>query len=70
MIARGETAEVTDLVGSPDYVHRLEELGLRRGVRVEMVQSGSPFIIRLAGNKLCIREGDCFGVLVQRSEVA
>ena len=70
LLARGQWAEVTDLVGAPDFIHRLEELGLRRGTCVEMVQSGSPYIIRLAGNKLCIRDGDVFGVLVQRRHSA
>lgn len=68
LLARGQTALVSDLIGAADHVHRLEELGLRRGTSVEMLQPGSPCIIRLAGNKLCIRDADLFGVLVQRSE--
>lgn len=61
----GQVAEIGELTGVPDQVHRLEELGLRRGVVVEMVQPGSPCILRLANQKLCFRESDAMGVLVR-----
>ena len=70
LLARGQRGEVSELVGAADHVHRLEELGLRRGSLVEMLQAGSPCIVRLAGNKLCIRDADLFGVLVVRRDVA
>jgi Fe2+ transport system protein FeoA len=61
----GTRAAVDCVVGRPDDVHRLEELGLRAGTAVEMVQPGSPCIIRLAGNKLCIRADEIVSVLVR-----
>lgn len=61
----GQTAEIAQLVGRPDDIHRLEELGLRPGATIEMVQPGIPCIIRLAGAKLCFRESDVFSVLVR-----
>ncbi len=61
----GQTARVGDLVGNPADVHRLEELGLRRGVTVEMLQTGSPCIIRFSGGKFCVRDADGMGVLVE-----
>lgn len=61
----GQSAEIAQLVGRPDDVHRLEELGLRRGTAIEMVQPGVPCIIRVAGAKLCFRESDLFSVLVR-----
>lgn len=61
----GQTAEVGQLVGDPQQVHRLQELGLRQGTKVEMVQAGSPCIIRMAGTKLCFRQSDAIGVLVR-----
>ena len=61
----GQSAEILQLVGRPDDVHRLEELGLRRGAWIEMVQPGIPCIIRLAGSKLCFRENEAFSVLVR-----
>ncbi|MFO0871617.1 MAG: FeoA family protein [Pirellulales bacterium] len=64
----GQRAQVTQLMGMPDQVHRLEELGLRAGSTVEMVQSGSPCIIRLDGTKLCFRESEAFSVLVKSGD--
>ena len=46
-------------------VHRLEELGLREGRVLQMLQPGSPCIIRLAGIKLCFRSDDLTSVLVK-----
>ena len=60
----GQSGKISQLLGLPDEVHRLEELGLRAGVEVEMVQAGLPCIIRLAGHKLCFRGDEGFAVLV------
>lgn len=65
----GNIASVGQLVGKPDEVHRLEELGLRQGTRIEMLQPGSPCIIRVSGNKLCFRDSDAFHVLVRTGDV-
>ena len=56
---------VGHVVGSPETVHRLEELGLRGGATIEMVQNGSPCIIRLAGQKLCFRADELVNVMVR-----
>ena len=64
-LARGTTAYVGQLLGRPEEVHRLEELGLRDGAEIEMVQSGSPCIIRLRGQKLCFRADELLSVLVR-----
>jgi ferrous iron transport protein A len=61
----GDRAAVDCVLGPPDEVHRLEELGLRVGTPVEMVQPGSPCIVRLAGHKLCIRADELLSVLVR-----
>ena len=66
----GQLAAVSDVVGQPDAVHRLEELGLRRGAEIEMVQHGSPCIVRLAGQKLCLRADQLFHVLVRLGATA
>ena len=65
LLAPGAVAQVEAIYGDAEQVHRLEELGLRAGVTVEMVQSGSPCIIRLAGSKLCFRESELLNVLVR-----
>lgn len=66
----GQRAQISQLMGLPDQVHRLEELGLRAGSTVEMVQPGSPCIIRLDGSKLCFRENEAFSVLVRAGDVS
>jgi Fe2+ transport system protein FeoA len=60
----GQRAEVRQVVGRPEQTRRLEELGLRAGASLELVQSGSPCIIRVAGTKLCLRDGESCSVLV------
>ncbi len=65
LLAPGDCGQVDLVTGSPDEVHRLEELGLRGGAMIEMVRSGSPCIIRLAGQKLCLRSDDLLSILVR-----
>jgi ferrous iron transport protein A len=60
----GQVAEVRQIVGRPDQVRRLAELGLRNGVRLEMVQAGTPCIVRIGVTKLCFRDGEMCSVLV------
>ncbi len=67
LLSPGQSADVGQVVGMPEHVQRLEELGLRGGAKVEMIQSGSPCIIRLAGHKLCFRSDDeMLRILVRR----
>lgn len=67
-LAPGEAASISHILGQVDHVHRLEELGLRRGTRVEMFRPGNPCIIRLAGNKVCLRADRGLNVLVTPSD--
>lgn len=60
----GQKARVSEVYGSGDLVHRLREMGLRAGAVVEMVRSGSPCIIRLGSQKLCVRADEVTSVLV------
>jgi len=66
----GQCAEVDEVLGDTEQVHRLQELGVRKGATIEMVQPGSPCIIRLAGSKLCFRETDLLSVLVRLGDAA
>ena len=65
LLSRGEFAEIDQLVGGTEEVHRLEELGLRSGVMIEMLQPGTPCIVGLAGHRLCLRQNDAIGILVR-----
>lgn len=70
LLPPGRSARIDQLVGQPDETHRLEELGLRPGTVIEMVQSGSPCIIRVSGQKLCFRDCDVFKILVSPGDAA
>jgi Fe2+ transport system protein FeoA len=63
-MAIGTKARIGQLVGQPDQVQRLKELGLRHGTTIEMLQNGSPCIIRFEQSKLCFRPNEALGVLV------
>ena len=64
MLEPGQTAEIEAVVGQSDHVHR-HELGLRNGVAIEMLQSGTPCIVRVADQRLCFRDADLFSILVR-----
>lgn len=64
-LVAGQRAQIGLVLGQPADVHRLEEIGLRGGTDVEMIQPGSPCIIRLSGQKLCFRADDLLSVLVR-----
>jgi ferrous iron transport protein A len=70
MLAAGQVAEVSQLVGPPERIRRLEELGLRRGARIEIVRAGSPCIIRVGESRLCVREDAQVRVLVAPRKTA
>ena len=70
LLPRGQSARIDQLVGQPDEVHRLQELGMRIGTYVEMIQAGSPCIIKLDGARLAFRHNETLGVLVRVGEVA
>jgi ferrous iron transport protein A len=65
VLRRGQVAEVGQLVGAPEQIRRLEELGLRTGARLEMIRSGAPCIIRVDGSRLCFRDDGISRVLVR-----
>lgn len=64
-LSAGQCARVHCVTGHPDHVHRLEELGLRGGAKIEMFRPGNPCIVRLACSKVCLRTDDRLHVLVE-----
>ena len=63
----GQSAEVSQILGPVEHVHRLEEFGLRGGTTVQMFRPGNPCILRMAGNKVCLRADGLLNVLVKRN---
>jgi Fe2+ transport system protein FeoA len=65
LLPAGRCARIAQVLGHPDHVHRLEEFGLRGGTEIEMFRQGNPCILRLAGNKICLRSDELLSVLVE-----
>ncbi len=61
----GQQARVRAVRGQQEHVRRLHECGLYHGSVVQMFQPGTPCIIRLAGNKVCLRADETLDVLVE-----
>ena len=64
-LKQGDVAHVCEVVGPIERTRRLKELGFRAGARLEVLQAGSPCIVRIDGSKLCFRDGELASVLVQ-----
>ena len=65
LLSAGEEGRIHNLEGSPDFVHRLEEMGLRVGATVRMVQPGSPCILAIGHHRFSVRIDDTATVLVE-----
>ena len=65
LLSAGETGRIHDLEGSSDFVHRLEEMGLRIGAVVRMVQPGSPCILAVDNHRFSLRMEDTASILVE-----
>jgi ferrous iron transport protein A len=65
MMSTGEQGRVCTLDGAPEFVVRLEEMGLREGACVRMVRSGSPCILAVNDHRLSLRFDQTATVLVE-----
>lgn len=67
MMTTGEHGCVRDVDGSPDFVVRLQEMGLHEGAKVRMVKTGSPCILAVNEHRFSLRFDACATVLVELS---
>jgi ferrous iron transport protein A len=67
-LAAGQIAEIERISGDPSQVHRLHELGMHQGTKLQMIRPGSPCVVRLAGHKLCFRQNNGLEVRVRPFE--
>ena len=51
----GAWAEVAEVGGEPAWVARLAELGIRAGSRLQVLQPGSPCLLRIGTARLSLR---------------
>ena len=65
LLSAGEEGRVLEVDGDRDLVHRLAEMGLREGVQVRMVRSGSPCILAIENHRLTFRTDESTTVLVE-----
>jgi len=65
LLPSGHRARIDQLLGRADDVHRLQELGMRVGSHVEMLQAGSPCIVKLDGSRLAYRNDEGCSVMVR-----
>jgi len=61
----GQQGVVEQVLGDHELIQRLREMGLHGGVAIEMVQTGSPCIVRLGSQKLCLRAEELSHVLIR-----
>ncbi len=62
----GNSATVMHILGCPEQVQRVKEMGIREGTEVEMVRGGATCIIRTGMQTLCVRGNDLLNVIVGR----
>ena len=65
LLQPGETGCVCDVSGEDTLIARLDEMGLRTGAHVRMVQPGQPCIVALDNQRLSLRAADDTLVLVE-----
>lgn len=65
LLAAGEEARICELDGTPEFVHRLAEMGLQVGISVRMIQPGSPCILAVGNHRFSLRIDDSAVVLVE-----
>ena len=67
-ISRGERVRVSAVVGGDAIARRLDDLGLREGVTVEVLRRaplGDPTVFELHGYQLCLRRSESCRVEVE-----
>jgi Fe2+ transport system protein FeoA len=60
----GQEGSVGGVLGTHEIVHRLREMGLHDGARVQMIRPGNSCIINLRGQRLGFRMDDCAHVMI------
>lgn len=65
LMATGEHGKVHDVDGAPEFVVRLQELGLLAGTAVQMVKAGSPCILAINEQRFSLRFDRRATVLVE-----
>ncbi len=65
LLTAGQTATVETVLGGSEEVHRLREIGLTDGARVQMLQPGRLCLLKLGDQRLGVRSEALSTVLVR-----
>jgi ferrous iron transport protein A len=68
-IPKGEIVRVQSVAGDDGTARRLGELGVRKGVEIEVLQRaplGDPTLFELCGYQLCLRRSESARIRVER----
>jgi Fe2+ transport system protein FeoA len=61
----GEWGDVALVQGEPGWVGRMAELGVRVGCRLQVLQPGSPCLVRIGSSRLSLRGDEALQILVR-----
>lgn len=61
----GESGTIADVSGNEHWVCRLNEMGIRAGVRLTVLRSGSPTLLQVGSGRLSLRLNETIQILVQ-----
>ena len=70
LLQPGESAEIHDVNGGFDQIHRLAELGIRQGAHVHMVRPGLPCILKVNDQRFTLRLSPDVMVMVSVGEAS
>lgn len=65
LLQPGEQGQIREIDGRPEFIHRLQEMGLRPGVTIRMLRPGSPCILDLNHQRLTLRAEHSTSILVE-----
>lgn len=68
LMRTGDAGQICDLQGEHDFIARLEEMGLREGVVIRMLQPGTPCIVGLGEQRLSFRGSEILELMVELVE--
>lgn len=72
-IPKGQLVHVLSVMGDDPIARRLNELGIRRGVQIEVIRRaplGDPTVFELCGYQLCLRKTESARVRVSTTAEA
>ncbi len=69
LLRTNEMGTVSDVFGDEVAVHRLSEMGIHAGVKVQMVRPGYPCIISVNGRRFSVRLDNNVDILVESNAI-